>query len=152
MKNIESPQIYLYWIMTSFLIGIWCLTNTAHAQNKEIKRKSMVTGNTYRVSEDYAKASTRTRENYIQLYTRTPKGLLLGNKCAEDVRKECHFQYSIVPARQPNVSKSKYFFHNLWANIKLFFKNGPFWKSRMRKKIDNCREQTGDFVGMLPPN
>lgn len=83
--------------------------------------------------------------NLTVLYRRNSQGLLLGNKCAEDIMRDYKFRYSIVP-RSYQLSGSRYFFHNTWANIKLFFKNGPFWKGRMRRKIRECQKQTGDYV------
>lgn len=120
----------------------------AQKKPRSFKEKSLITDKevTITVSGDYRDFNRpMEREIYVQVYRRSADGLLLGNACAEDVRKKYHMQYAIVPYNHP-VSGSQYFFHNFFANIKLFFKNGLFWKSRMRKKIKKCQERTADFV------
>lgn len=109
----------------------------------------MMTGKEITITVDGAsKESLKTPERYSPtlLFTRDGDGLLLGNPCAEEVMRYYEFHYEIVP-RQQGISGSRYFFHNTWANIKLFFKNGPGWKRKMRKMIERCRIKTGDFVG-----
>jgi hypothetical protein len=126
------------------------LTNafTSYAQIKRIKEKSMVTNKNMTVTivgEQKKDFQTPTRTRYTSLYRRDAKKLLLGNPCAEDVMASYGFRYEIVP-KNHDMSGSRYFFHNFFADIKLFFNNGPFWKARAQKKIEKCRRATGDFV------
>lgn len=119
------------------------------AQRKSIKEQSMITGKDITITvEGEHKKSLKTPERYnpTLLFTRNGDGLLLGNPCAEEVMRYYEFHYEIVP-RQQGISGARYFFHNTWANIKLFFKNGPGWKRKMRKMIERCKVKTGDFVG-----
>ena len=137
----------LKFVQLFIIIAIFC-TSQAIAQHKKIKERSLVTNKelTITVTGDYKDAlRTPTRKKYISVYKRDSYKLLLGNPCAEEKMRECGLKYVVVPRNHP-MSASRYFFHNFWANTKLFFKNGPFWKSRLRKKVEKCRQQTHDYV------
>lgn len=76
------------------------------------------------------------------------KGTLTGNKCFEEVTRKFGFEYLIVPEKlPPNRNGFTRFMHNLGVNTVLFFRNGPFWQIRLKKKYNQCRYQYGDFVG-----
>ena len=76
------------------------------------------------------------------------KETLSGNKCFEEVTQKFGFEYLIVPENlPPNRSGFSRFMHNMGVHTVLFFRNGPFWKIRLKKKYKQCRYQYGDFVG-----
>jgi len=76
------------------------------------------------------------------------KGTLSGNKCFEEVTRKFGFEYLIVPEKlPPNSNGFSRFTHNLGVRTVLFFRNGPFWPLRLKKKYKQCRYQYGDFVG-----
>lgn len=76
------------------------------------------------------------------------KGTLTGNKCFEEVTRKFGFEYLIVPEKlPPNRNGFSRFMHNLGVNTVLFFRNGPLWQMRLKKKYNQCRYQYGDFVG-----
>jgi hypothetical protein len=132
-----------------FLGIFWAIAPITYAQITKIKERSLVTDKEITITIEGANKKdlqTKTRESYTTIYKRNADNLLLGNRCAEKVMKDYHFRYEIVP---PNyqIKSSQYFVHNFFANFKLFFKNGPFWKSRVQKKINECRKLTKDFVG-----
>lgn len=143
-------MIRIFVVMTFIILQSVVL----QAQTKTIKEKSLITGRNVNVTiqGNYRENSkVQTRKKYTQLYKRLEKDkkegikMMLGNKCAEEVMHNYHFEYVLVPKNQ-GVSGSRYFFNNFFSNAKLFFKNGPFWKSRMRKKIEECRINSGDVV------
>lgn len=73
---------------------------------------------------------------------------LSGNKCFEEATRKFGFEYLIVPAGlPPNRNGFSRFMHNLGVKTVLFFRNGPFWQFRLKKKYKQCRYQYGDFVG-----
>ena len=77
-----------------------------------------------------------------------PQGTLYGNPCFKEVSHEFHFEYLVAPKGiKPNRNNFSRDFHNLGVNIILFFRNGPFWKARMKKKFQQCKYGYGDFVG-----
>ncbi len=84
----------------------------------------------------------------IQWIKNDTDGLLLGNKCMEDVTSEMGFEYVVqVKGRSGYKSEFERLVHNLTAKIGIMFRNGPFWKFRLKKERKQCREKTGDYVG-----
>jgi hypothetical protein len=76
------------------------------------------------------------------------KNTLMGNRCFEEATRKMGFQYLAVPKGQPPY-KNEFakFCHNFGVKFILFFKNGPFWKARVNKKLEDCRFGSGDYVG-----
>jgi len=87
-------------------------------------------------------------ENLLQIVKRDTKKILYGNKCFEEYTYKLGFEYVVEPSGRPD-SRSEFnrFFHNFGVKFILIFKAGPFWKSKVNKRIRNCREQMGDFAG-----
>lgn len=133
------------------LVSLFGNISLSFAQIKTIREKSLVTGKEVTISirgeyKDMAKTVERYRP--IIIFKRESGTLMLGNPCAERVMRRYRFTYELVP-QNLNMSPFRYFFHNFWAKTRLMFKNGPFWKGKMRRKIEKCRELTGDFVGFV---
>ncbi len=71
-----------------------------------------------------------------------------GNPCAVEITRSKGFEYLVTLKGQPGYkSEVQRGFHNFGVNVSLMFRNGPFWKSGLRKKIDDCRHKSGDYVG-----
>lgn len=76
------------------------------------------------------------------------KGLLLGNRCMEEVISEMGFVYLIqTKGQEGNKNRFNRFAHNFAAKFRILLRNGPFWKFKLKKKTNECRRETGDFVG-----
>ncbi len=76
------------------------------------------------------------------------RGLLIGNKCFDEVTNKMGFIYLIQPKGQPgNKSEMGRLTRNFFAKTGILFRNGPFWKFKLKKKTKDCRRQTGDFTG-----
>lgn len=122
--------------------------NYVFAQTTQIKEKSMITDKpvTISIQGNYREAKrTPLRPKYVTIYRRNTEKLLLGNNCAEIVMQDYGMRYVVVPSNF-KMSGTKYFFNNFFGGTKLFFQNGPFWRSKMHKKIEKCRKKTGDYV------
>lgn len=129
------------------------------SKEKPIKKKkiddypySMVTGEDvqplYLESEpvdDKWKEREDLEKGMLQFYVRHAEGLLLGNFCADDVYLDYRLDYVVVPKTQR--SAINFFFHNLWVSTKMLFRKGPFWRKRLKKKIEDCKIKTGDRNG-----
>lgn len=81
------------------------------------------------------------------LLTRKPTKVLYGNPCAEEVT----YNYGFIYVFNPKNSAEGYynenaFWHNFTTKFKLLFKNGPFYMSKVKKGIKECRKSSGDFV------
>ena len=84
----------------------------------------------------------------IQWVKSSSKGLLIGNPCMEEVTNKMGFVYLIQPkGQEPNQNGLQRNIHNFFAKIKITFRNGPFWKFKLKKKRRECGTETGDFVG-----
>lgn len=76
------------------------------------------------------------------------KGLLLGNSCMDEITHKMGFEYVVQVKGQPgNRNEFGRFFNNLGAKTTIFFRNGPFWKIKLKKKRNDCRRLTGDHLG-----
>ena len=78
-----------------------------------------------------------------------PQKVLYGNPCVEEVTVKMGFKYQYIPdTRAPGyVNTQDPTWHNIKTHFKMMFKNGPFYKSKVRKAIKRCKKSSGDFVG-----
>lgn len=107
------------------------------------------TGTTNRKSPTY-KSNNKNfkKKRLIQWIKNEPNGLLLGNKCMEDVTRKMGFEYVVQPkGQQGNRTELGRLMHNLFAKFGVTLRNGPFWKFKLKKKRKECRQSTGDYVG-----
>jgi len=89
-----------------------------------------------------------SNKNLLQLIEKDTRNILYGNKCFEEFTYQLGFEYVVEPPGEPGSrSNMKRFFHNFGAKFILIFKAGPFWKSRVNKKVRECRALMGDFTG-----
>ena len=76
------------------------------------------------------------------------KGLLIGNACMDQVTHSMGFEYVVQIKGQPgNRHEFGRFMNNLGAKTAILFKNGPFWKFKLKRKRKECRRLTGDHIG-----
>ena len=82
------------------------------------------------------------------LIRKDTRGTLSGNKCVTDVTHEMGFEFIPLTKGDPGYENEwMRFSHNLGVQSYLFFTKGPFWKSKVRKRIEECRVKTADFAG-----
>lgn len=75
------------------------------------------------------------------------KGLLTGNACAYEETRNFGFEYIVVCQKDsPQYNRVWVFFYNMGTNLQLTFINGPGWKSRLKKKIIECKRNSADIV------
>lgn len=88
------------------------------------------------------------RKHVIHWVKTDTKGLLIGNPCMERVFADMGFVYQVEPKGQrSSKSGAGRLIHNFAAKTRIFFRNGPFWKFKLKKKRKGCRRQTGDYTG-----
>lgn len=76
------------------------------------------------------------------------KGVLYGNPCAVDETHKMGFEYVLLKKGQPGYETWwKKFGNNLKVKTGLVFRRSPLWKAVLKKRIEECRVNTGDFVG-----
>ena len=82
------------------------------------------------------------------IITNDTKNTLPGNRCFEEVTIDMGFRYLAVPKGQPpNKNGFSRWKHNFGVKFMILLKNGPFWKSKVNKKYDECKYGSGDFMG-----
>jgi hypothetical protein len=136
-------SIWGYLILTLFLfMGNSCKSSKESAASKPFKFSS--TTDYYDAERFEAVKKKRTRI----LYTHNTKKVLLGNYCVTEFTQSLGFEYqpAFVNATEPRNELAIYA-HNFITNIALTFRNGPFWKRKVKKRIKFCRTTTGDFIG-----
>lgn len=88
----------------------------------------------------------RKRIHYI--VKSNPRNTLKGNQCFEEVTRKFGFEYLIAPEDyRPNRNGFSRWMHNAGVKFILFFRNGPGWQIRMKKKYKECKYRYGDFTG-----
>ncbi len=115
------------------------------AQDEELKFGDTNTTNQNPTYKTKKKSKTKRPIQWIKNDT---EGLLLGNKCMEEVFDDMGFEYLVQIKGQPGYrNEFGRLAHNFGAKVGIMFRNGPFWKFRLKKERKKCREKTGDFVG-----
>ncbi len=108
--------------------------------------QSTKTGNTSVDSKPVHKIE-KNKDLRLHWIKNDTKGLLIGNRCFEEVTNKMGFVYHIQTKSQSNqMSETRRLLHNFGVKFKLFFKNGPFWKFKLKKKRKECKQITGDFT------
>lgn len=88
------------------------------------------------------------RKRPIEWVKNSSAGLLIGNKCMDNIYEEMGFVYVIQTKQQSRrLTGFERFFHNMVSKFRIMLKNGPFWKFKLKKKRKECRRLSGDYVG-----
>ena len=148
MKN------YLFLML---VVSCWLFSVEIFAQKNQSKtpttttivEKSAITGqeNTWVITGRDAVIVRDSSSNYIQIYVKNSGSILYGNHCAELIAKKKHIEFVVIPANIGyGMSRTDIFFNNLEGHCRAFFRNGFFWRKRLRKQIMACKTGTDDFV------
>ncbi len=129
------------WLVILFLSMPLALA----AQDEDLKFGDT---NTTNMDPTYKTRKKSKKKRPVQWIKNDSDGLLLGNRCMTDIISEMQFEYVIqIKGTQGYRNEIGRLAHNFTAKIGIMFRNGPFWKFRLKKERKKCREQTGDFVG-----
>lgn len=111
------------------------------------KHKPPVASNNTSLNTKERPSSKPGKKVYV-IYKTDFKETMSGNKCVEDLSRKMRFRYEHLMKKGPgSKTQEGIFLHNLGTKTILMFKNGPFWQIRFRKKMKDCQQKTGDFVG-----
>lgn len=95
-----------------------------------------------------AKKQGPKKKNIRYIIKNDSRNTLKGNACFEQVTRKFGFEYLIAPeSYRPNMNGFSRWTHNAGVNFILFFRNGPCWQIRMKKKYRECKYRYGDFTG-----
>jgi hypothetical protein len=126
--------VYAFLSLLIFSVG------TSFAQDK--------TGATDTETKINRKKEAPKKRKPVYIVKNNTKGILYGNRCFLDVQRSMGFEYLVQPKGKPlNRSELGRNLHNFGIKFILCFRNGPFWKIKLKKKKKECRKLSGDFVG-----
>lgn len=136
-------------VFRCILLSIFFLVSTSLlAQESNDKLEFGDTGTTTKSPKYKSNKRDYKKKRPIQWVKNTAKDLLIGNPCMEEVTQEMGFVYLIQPkGASPNKNEVQRLLHNLFAKLAITFRNGPFWKFKLKKKRKECGMETGDIVG-----
>ena len=131
-------------ILAIFLLGFGI--NSAIAQTTSTK--DFPTKATDLRADKVSRKKESKTEKYRYIIRKDSKNTLYGNQCFTEVTRKFGFEYAIECASLgSNPSGFSRRTHNFGVKFVLFFRNGPFWQRRMKKKYKHCMYQYGDFRG-----
>lgn len=129
----------------------WCLLlvlslsfSLVHAQDSAPKS----TSNTGLGKKGKTSDNTKKPQKIRYLLKKDTQKTMYGNRCVVEITRAKGFEYMVTLKGQPGYeSEVQRAFHNFGVNVALMVRNGPFWKTSLRKKIEACRQKSGDYVG-----
>ncbi len=132
--------------MRALLIGCLLVVCTLSAFGQKDTKKPPASSNTS--MDAWVDSPPEGEKNYLTILKRNTRGTGIGNKCVEDQTMKMGFRYMLVPKQGPGSrSGAGVLLHNAGAKFLLFFRNGPLWTVRLKKKVKECRRKTGDYIG-----
>jgi len=139
--GIENSKFMIRWYL--FLVLVFTLDASIC---QETAPESTSNTNFNKKTRSSQKKTNSKKVRY--LLKKDTQNTSYGNPCVVEITRAKGFEYMVTLKGQPGYeSELQRGFHNFGVNVALLFRNGPFWKSGLRKKIDDCRIKSGDYVG-----
>jgi hypothetical protein len=136
-----------YFLFVFLLMSFFCADSYAQKKKQDNITDYFPTESSSWIDANTPKNAPK-RKMISLIYKSDASGLLYGNPCAVDATKAMGFIYSLNLEGAPgSTPKFKRLANNILVNIKLIFTRSPFWKLILNKRINDCRERSGDFVG-----
>lgn len=132
------------------LIPFLLLAITANSQisDEPFQKSESPTKNVDKNVRVYHSEHTSEGKRIRFLIRKNTKGTLSGNKCVTDATHKMGFEYIALTKGDPGYENEwTRASHNFGVKTYLFFTKGPFWKSKVKKTIKDCRFRTGDYAG-----
>jgi len=135
------------FLITAFVLTLLSFDGTCQKKNKDDIQFYMPT-ESISWGDDNRPENAPKRKSVAVIYKSSAVSFLYGNPCAVDATMAMGFIYDInIKGAPGSVTPFKQNWNNMMVNIKLIFTRSPFWKLILNKRIKNCRERSGDFVG-----
>lgn len=98
--------------------------------------------------DDNTKKNKPKRKRIDVIIKNSPEGILYGNPCVEEETKQMGFKYTVQNPGLPGTLKPlTLMVHNLKVYTRLTLTKSPFWKAILKRRIRDCRERSGDWMG-----
>jgi hypothetical protein len=138
--------ILLIMLTTAFCLG-GLYTATAQSKERPIDKDSPSWVLKQKKNNDAKKDFPKQEYPRYIVITET-KGVLYGNPCALQETHKMGFEYVLLKEGQPGYeTRWKKMTNNFFVKTGLVFRRSPFWKLILKNRIEDCRVNTGDFVG-----
>ncbi|MEQ8413583.1 MAG: hypothetical protein RIB71_03925 [Imperialibacter sp.] len=138
--------ILLIILTTAFFLGSLRMA-TAQSKEKPIDKDSPSWVLKQKKKNDAKKDFPKQEYPRYIIITET-KGLLYGNPCALQETHKMGFEYVLLKEGQPGYETMwKKMTNNFFVKTGLVFRRSPFWKLILKNRIEDCRVNTGDFIG-----
>lgn len=86
----------------------------------------------------------KSHKKLIEVFKQDTKNLMYGNICVIEHTHKMGFEYVV---EHNNTGAWGNFFHNRISYLRIMFKNGLFWRHKLKLRIQDCTQASGDFVG-----
>ena len=138
-------HFYFKYLLFFLIIFIGWGNNAFSQENDE---SYFPTPNTVIGAKPDAKKQQKKTKPIRYIIKNDTKNTLAGNLCFEEVTERMGFQYLAVPKGQkPNKNGMSRWWHNFGVKSMIILKNGPFWKTKVNKKYNDCKYSSGDYTG-----
>jgi hypothetical protein len=142
-----TSRLFKFQFLLFLLCSQW-VTEAAFAQGKPdesnyYNKKERTSTTSFEPSHKINKKHTIIP---IYLSVNSTRSVLYGNPCATKITRDMGFEYHILTKMEKETILNPEW-QNFLAEVQVFFKNGPFWKIKVRRGIEDCRRKTGDYVG-----
>jgi hypothetical protein len=138
-----------YLLTLTLLTGTLCPAQESLEARSDIENE--VPTNVTDVSSDKPFDQTKTAsypKEKLFIIIKKPHKVLYGNPCMEEITHNMGFEYLLIPNTDAEgYTNAHPFWHNLKMRFKLMGKNGIFYRRKLKRAIEFCREMSGDFVG-----
>lgn len=145
----RRPLLYLFTLLLVIASCCFSVTAVAQKQGKPLEETIPTWAIKKKRKNDAQKNMPRELPVRYIIITKT-KGVLYGNPCAVQETQKMGFQYILLKKGQPGYADVfEKIDNNFNVKLGLVFRRSPFWKLILKKRIEKCRRNTGDFVGYL---
>ena len=141
-NRVDVPVMRLVFL--SFFVLVLLFESNAQQKNvKEFLPTEAVSTRSI-TSRKYAPK----KEEYRFIIKNDGEGILYGNPCMQTETLKMGFMYIVqTPGIPGSYSKRALFWNNFKTRLNLTFTKSPFWRSTLKRRVKDCREKSGDFVG-----
>jgi hypothetical protein len=100
------------------------------------------------LQNNYFHTKKKKEKKIYFIYVDKPNKVLYMNPCVTEFTREMGFEYAhkFDLKNSEDVIDREVNWHNYKVGWKLFWRNGPFWKRRLKKRMKQCLHTSGDFT------
>lgn len=128
-----------------------CSCSVVAPRQYKAKAGTEVIEGTYNTSmHPYYKMDADLEKAVTPIYTTRTNFYLVGQPCMVEFTRKLGFEYMAYD-EYPHEKWGPIGFHfyNITSRIGLIFTAGPLWKSKVNKRLAQCRRASGDFIGLV---